>query len=32
MTGSADDFARHIRSQTERWAQVIQAGNIAKAD
>lgn len=32
MTGSADDFAQHIRTQTERWAQVIQDGNIAKAE
>jgi len=32
MTGSADDFAQHIRIQTERWAQVIQDGNIAKAE
>ncbi|WP_447919804.1 Bug family tripartite tricarboxylate transporter substrate binding protein [Achromobacter aegrifaciens] len=32
MTGSTDDFARHIRTQTDRWAQVIQDGNIAKAD
>ncbi len=32
MTGSADDFARHIQSQTERWAQVIRDGNIAKAE
>ncbi|APX74451.1 tripartite tricarboxylate transporter substrate binding protein [Achromobacter insolitus] len=32
MTGSADDFGRHIRTQTERWAQVIQESNIAKAE
>ncbi|MGS1107634.1 Bug family tripartite tricarboxylate transporter substrate binding protein [Achromobacter anxifer] len=32
MTGSADDFAQHIRTQTQRWAQVIQDGNIAKAE
>lgn len=32
MTGSTDDFARHIRTQTDRWAQVIKDGNIAKAD
>ncbi len=32
MTGSPEDFARHIGAQTERWAQVMQASHIAKAD
>ncbi|MNL63309.1 Tripartite tricarboxylate transporter family receptor [compost metagenome] len=32
MTGSPEDFARHIGTQTERWAQVMQTSHIAKAD
>ncbi|SIT30434.1 tripartite tricarboxylate transporter substrate binding protein [Achromobacter sp. MFA1 R4] len=32
MRGTPDDFARHIGSQTERWAQVMQTSHIAKAD
>ena len=32
MTGTSEDFARHIGSQTERWAQVMQTSHIAKAD
>ncbi len=32
MTGSPEDFARHIGSQTERWAEVIETSHIAKAD
>ncbi|MNV80719.1 Tripartite tricarboxylate transporter family receptor [compost metagenome] len=32
MTGSPEDFARHIGTQTDRWAQVMQTSHIAKAD
>jgi tripartite-type tricarboxylate transporter receptor subunit TctC len=32
LTGSPRDFADHIRSQTERWAEVIETSHIPKAD
>ncbi len=32
MTGTPDDFARHISTQTARWQQVIETSHIAKAE
>ncbi|OZI71571.1 Bug family tripartite tricarboxylate transporter substrate binding protein [Bordetella genomosp. 12] len=32
MTGSPEDFARHIGTQTERWADVMKTSKIEKAD